>query len=307
MIVKPKALKPGDTIGVVAAASNIKKDLLEQGCRELEVLGFKTHWRPDITSSFRYFSGPQERRIGEFLEMLKSPDIHAIFCARGGYGSGHLIPQVDRETVCANAKIVLGSSDITILLNWIERCGVASFHGPMVATSMREGTSGYDRTILLEMLQAKKPVRFPTNRSTILRPGIAEGRLIGGCLSLVVATLGTKHEIDTRDSILVLEDLDTKPYQVDRMITHLKQAGKFDSVHGVVFGEMLNCAQHPEQGYTLEEVLLDLLGEFNIPILYGFSTGHTSRPNVIVPFGVRARLDLTSSAPIFELLESAVI
>ena len=307
MIVKPKALKPGDTIGVVAAASNIKKDLLEQGCRELEALGFKTHWRPDITSSFRYFSGPHERRIGEFLEMLKSPDINAIFCARGGYGSGHLIPRVDRETVCANAKIVMGSSDITILLNWIERCGVASFHGPMVATSMREGTSGYDRTTFLEMLQGKKPVRFPTNGSTTLRPGIAEGRLIGGCLSMVVATLGTKHEIDTRDSILVLEDLDTKPYQVDRMITHLKHAGKFDSVHGVVFGEMLNCSQHPEQGYTLEEVLLDLFGEFRFPILYGFSTGHTSRPNVIVPFGVRARLDLTSSAPIFELLESAVI
>jgi muramoyltetrapeptide carboxypeptidase len=307
MIVKPKALKPGDTIGVVAAASNIKQDLLEQGCRELESLGFKTYCRPDITTSFRYFSGPHERRIGEFLEMLKSPDIHAIFCARGGYGSGHLIPSVDRDTMLANAKIVTGSSDITILLNWIERCGVVSFHGPMVATAIREGVSGYNRATMVGLLQAKETVRFPTNGASMLRTGIGEGRLIGGCLSLVVSTLGTKHEIDTRDSILILEDLDTKPYQIDRMITHLKHAGKFESVHGVVFGEMLNCAQHPEQGYTLEEVLLDLLREYKFPILYGFSTGHTSRPNVIVPFGVRARLDLTSSAPIFELLESAVI
>jgi muramoyltetrapeptide carboxypeptidase len=306
MIVKPKALKPGDTIGVVAAASNIKPDLLQQGCRELERLGFKTYSRPDITSSFRYFSGPHERRIGEFLEMLKSPDIAAIFCARGGYGSGHLIPRLDRDTVCANAKIINGSSDITILLNWIERCGVVSFHGPMVATAIREGEYGYDRGTLVDLLQSKQSVRFPTQGNSVLRSGIAEGRLIGGCLSLVVATLGTRHEIDTRDAILVLEDLDTKPYQIDRMITHLKQAGKFDGVHGVVFGEMLNCAQHPEQGYTLQEVLLDLLAEFKFPILYGFSTGHTSRPNVIVPFGVRARLDLTSSAPIFELLESAV-
>jgi muramoyltetrapeptide carboxypeptidase len=307
MIVKPKALKPGDTIGVVATASGIKKDLLEQGCRELESLGFKTYCRPDITSTFRYFSGSYERRLGEFLEMLKSPDVHAIFCARGGYGSGHLIPNIDRDTVLANAKIVTGSSDITILLNWIERCGVVSFHGPMVATAIREGTSGYNRETLLDLLQAKGSVRFPTESSTVLRPGIAEGRLIGGCLSLVVATLGTKHEIDTRDSILVLEDLDTKPYQIDRMITHLKHARKFESVHGVVFGEMLNCSQHPEQGYTLQEVLLDLLKEFKFPILYGFSTGHTSRPNVIVPFGVRARLALTSSAPTFELLEPAVI
>jgi muramoyltetrapeptide carboxypeptidase len=238
--------------------------------------------------------------------MLKSPDIAAIFCARGGYGSGHLIPRLDRDTVCANAKIINGSSDITILLNWIERCGVVSFHGPMVATAIREGEYGYDRTTLVDLLQSKQTVRFPTRGNSVLRPGIAEGRLIGGCLSLVVATLGTKHEIDTRDAILVIEDLDTKPYQIDRMITHLKHAGKFDSVHGVVFGEMLNCAQHPEQGYTLQEVLLDLLAEFKFPILYGFSTGHTSRPNVIVPFGVRSRLDLTSSAPIFELLESAV-
>jgi muramoyltetrapeptide carboxypeptidase len=122
-----------------------------------------------------------------------------------------------------------------------------------------------------------------------------------------VATLGTSYEINTHDSILVLEDVDTKPYQVDRMITHLKQAGKFQGVRGIVFGEMLNCAQHAAQGYTLQEVLTDLLEEFDFPILYGFATGHTSRPNVIVPIGVRARLDLTSSTSIFELLESAVI
>jgi muramoyltetrapeptide carboxypeptidase len=131
--------------------------------------------------------------------------------------------------------------------------------------------------------------------------------LVGGCLSLVVATLGTKYEIDTQEAILFLEDLDTKPYQIDRMITHLKQAGKLDAVRGVVFGEMLNCAQTATQGYTLQEVLLDLLDQFQFPILFGFPTGHTSRPNVIVPVGVRARLDLTSSATVFELLESAVI
>jgi muramoyltetrapeptide carboxypeptidase len=306
-VIKPRGLRRGDTIGIVAAASNIKKDLLEQGCRELEALGFKTHFRPDITSSFRYFAGTRERRLGEFLEMLKSPDIHAIFCARGGYGSGQLIPSIDADLIRANAKILNGSSDITILLNWFDRAGVVSFHGPMVATTIRQGTDGYDRTVLLDLLQGKKAVRFPIDGTSILRSGAGEGRLIGGCLSLVVATLGTKHEIDTQGAILVLEDDSTKPYQIDRMITNLKQAGKLESVRGVVFGEMLNCIQNAEQGYTLQEVVLDLLSEFSFPILYGFPTGHTSRPNVIVPFGVRARLDLTSSAPLFELLESAVI
>jgi muramoyltetrapeptide carboxypeptidase len=306
-VIKPKALNPGDTIGIVAPASNIKKDLLEQGCRELESLGFKTYVRSDITSSFRYFSGTRQRRLNEFLEMLRNPEIRAIFCARGGYGSGQLLRDIDPDVIRENAKIVNGSSDITLLLNWIERAGVVSFHGPMVATAIREGRSGYDRAVLLDMLQGKKAVRFPTEGTSMLRSGLGEGRLVGGCMSLVVATLGTEHEIDTRDAILILEDLDTKPYQIDRMITHLKQAGKFEAVRGIIFGEMLNCAQNANQGYTLQEVLVDLLREFTFPILYGFPTGHTSRPNVIVPIGVRARLDLTSSAPIFELLESAVI
>jgi muramoyltetrapeptide carboxypeptidase len=305
-VIKPPALRAGDTIGIVAPASNIKPDLLEQGCRELESLGFKTCYRPDIVSSYRYLSGPHERRRAEFLEMLQNKDIRAIFCARGGYGSGHLIPDLSVDLIRENPKIVSGASDITLLLNWFERCGVVSFHGPMVATSIRQGSAGYDRDVMMGLLQGSSRLRFPTDNTTILRSGNAEGRLTGGCLSLVVSTLGTSHEIDTTDSILVLEDIDAKPYQIDRMLTHLKQARKFESVRGVVFGEMLQCMQHPNQGYTLEEILLDLLGEFSFPVLFGFATGHTSRPNVIVPFGVRARLDLTSPAPLFELQESAV-
>src|SRR5947209_11421391 len=182
--IKPGALRPGDTIGVVAAASNIKQDLLEQGCRELETLGFKTYFRPDITTSYRYLSGTRERRLGEVLEVLISRDIRAIFCARGGYGSGHLIPDIDADVIRENAKIVNGSSDITILLNWIERSGVVSFHGPMVATAIREGRSGYDRSALIDLLKGKQAVRFPVEGTNVLRPGVGEGRLIGGCLSL---------------------------------------------------------------------------------------------------------------------------
>lgn len=306
-VIKPAGLRPGDTIGIVAPASNIKQDFLDEGRRELESLGFKTHYRPDITTSYRYFSGTRERRLHEFLEMLKNPDIDAIFSARGGYGSGQLIPDIDLDLIRNNPKIVCGSSDITMLLNWMDHAGVVSFHGPMVATAIRQGTAGYDRSLMMDLLQGKKAVRFPTDSTKILHPGRAEGRLIGGCLSVVVAALATKNEIDTRDSLLILEDQDEKPYRIDRMITQLKQAGKFDQVRGVIFGEMLNCIQNVNQGYTLEEVVTDLLSEFTFPILYGFATGHTSRANVIVPFGVRARLDLASKAPLFELLEPAVL
>ena len=305
-IIKPPALRQGTTIGIVAPASNIKQDLLNEGCRELESLGFRTYYRPDITTSYRYFSGTRNRRLAEFLEMLQSRDIDAIFCARGGYGSGQLIPDIDPDLIRNNPKIICGSSDITMLLNWVERAGVVSFHGPMVATAIRQGTAGYDRQVLLGLLEGKQAVRFPTDSTTVLRSGRVEGRLTGGCLSVVMAAIGTRNEIDTRDSILILEDVDEKPYRIDRMITQLKQAGKFEGVRGVVFSEMLNCVQHTSQGYTLEEVLMDLLSDFTFPVLYGFATGHTSRPNVIVPFGVRARLDLAASPPLFELLEPAV-
>jgi muramoyltetrapeptide carboxypeptidase len=301
----PPALKLGDTIGIIAPASNIKRELLDEGCRELESLGFKTYYRPDIVSSHRYLAGSRERRLDEFLEMLQRRDIHAIFCARGGYGSGHLLPSIDPSLLRQNAKIICGASDITMILNFVERSGVVAFHGPMVATSIRQGGEVYNRRLLLDVLSGAKAVVFPADGTTILRQGTAEGRLTGGCLSLVVSTLSTEHEIDTRDSILILEDIDAKPYQIDRMITQLKQAGKFRDVRGVVFGEMLNCMQHAEQGYALQDVLSDLLQEFTFPVLYGFPTGHTSRPNVIVPFGVRARLELGASTT-FELLEPAV-
>ena len=301
---KPPALRPGDLIGIVAPASNIKPEMLEEGCRELERLGFRTLYRPGITTSYRYFSGTDERRAAELLEMIRNPEVRAIFCARGGYGSGRVTSYLEPELLRSNPKILNGSSDITALLSFMDRSGLVSFHGPMVATALRQGEGAYNRALLLDVLSGKL-VRFPLEGTRVLQAGGGEGRLIGGCLSLVVATLGTKYEMDTTDSILVIEDVDTKPYQIDRMLTQLKQAGKLDTVRGVVIGEMLNCMQTTNQGYTVEDVMLDILGDVGCPILFGFPTGHTSRQNAIVPFGVRARLQLGSQET-FELLEPAV-
>src|SRR5262245_10151314 len=208
--IKPPALRPGDLIGVVAPASNIKPEMLDEGCRELERLGFRTTYRPGIATSYRYFSGTVERRAAEFLEMVRNPEVRAIFCARGGYGSGRIIPYLEPELLRANPKIINGSSDITALLSFLDRTGLVCFHGPMVATAIRQGEAGYNREVLISLLKGDL-VRFSLAGTSVLRPGVAEGRLIGGCLSLVVATLGTSYEIDTADSILVLEDLDTKP------------------------------------------------------------------------------------------------
>jgi len=302
--IKPPALRPGDLIGIVAPASNIKLEMLEEGRRELERLGFRTVYRPGIATTYRYFSGTDERRAAELLEMIRNPEVRAIFCARGGYGASRIIPYIEPELIRSNPKIINGSSDITSLLTFCDRSGLVGFHGPMVATAIRQGTAGYDPQVLVDLLRGEL-VQFPLAGTSVLRSGAAEGRLTGGCLSLVVATLGTPYEIETVDSILVLEDLDTKPYQVDRMLTQLKQAGKLEGVRGIVFGEMLNCAQHVNQGYSLQEVVMDVLADTTFPVLYGFPTGHTSGPNVTVPFGVRARLSLGSDS-VFELLEPAV-
>ena len=303
--VRPPALRNGDLIGIVAPASNIKTELLDAGCRELERLGFRTLYRPDIVKTHRYFSGTDERRAAELLEMVRNPQVKAIFSARGGYGSARLIPYLEPELFRAHPKIFLGSSDITMLLSFLNRQGLVGFHGPMVATSMRLGEAGYDREILIRMLNGDSNIQFPLEHTSVLRTGSAEGRLAGGCLSIVVATLGTSCEIDTDETILVLEDLAEKPYKIDRMLTQLKQAGKLDRVRGIVFGEMLDCFNLPDQGYTLEEVILDVLEGTTFPILYGFSTGHTSRANIVVPFGVHAKLSLGSVSR-FELLDSAV-
>jgi muramoyltetrapeptide carboxypeptidase len=303
--VRPPALLPGDQIGIVAPASNIKSEMLDAGCRELERLGFRTLYRPDIVKTYRYFSGTDERRAAELLEMVRNPEVKAIFCARGGYGSGRLIPHLEPELFLAHPKIILGSSDITMLLAFLNRHGLVGFHGAMVAQSMRLGEEAYDRSVLVRMLKGDPHIQFPVEHTSVLRSGEAEGRLAGGCLTMVVATLGTSYEIDTDDTILVLEDLGEKPYKIDRMLTQLKQAGKLEKVRGIVFGEMLDCTNLPNQGYTLEEVILDVLEGTTFPILYGFSTGHTSRPNIVVPFGIHAKLSLGSVSR-FELLESAV-
>jgi muramoyltetrapeptide carboxypeptidase len=187
---KPPALRPGDLIGVVAPASNVKPEMLAEGCRELERLGFRTVYRPGITTSLRYFSGTDERRAGEFLEMLRNPEVRAILCARGGYGSSRIIPYLAPELLRSNLKIINGASDITSMLSLMDRSGLVSFHGPMVATSFRQGESAYDRRVFTDLLQGKA-VRFPLEGTTVLNAGEGTGRLIGGCLSVVMATLNT--------------------------------------------------------------------------------------------------------------------
>ncbi len=303
--VKPPRLHPGSVVGIAAPASGIQPGMLEAGVRELESLGLRTRYRPDILDVTRYTAGSAERRLAEFEALLSDPGIDAIVAARGGYGSRHLLPRLGLSTLASHPKIVCGSSDITSLLTAAGHAGVVAFHGPMVATSIRRGPEGYDRDLFRRVLFDAEAVDYDVTGVSGLRTGTAQGWIRGGCLALLAASIGTPWAISARDSILIVEDINCRPYQIDGMLTHLHQSGALKGVRGFVFGEMPGCLQHPEQGYTLEEVILDVLAGYDVPIVFGFPTGHSEKPNVIVPLGVRAELAVGDRVS-FRLLEPAV-
>ncbi len=293
-IIRPPVLQPGDTVAIVAPASNLKADYLARGRAELERLGFRVRYRDDILSRDRYTAGSDERRAAELMEAFTDETVKAVWAARGGYGAMRLFDRLDFEALSRYPRIFIGYSDLTALhLLFFNRLGWVTFHGPMAARELADGEPAYDRDCLLRALTSTKPL------GPVGSPGLealhgsepVTGRLIGGCLSLISATIGTPAEIETRDSILFLEDTATKPYALDRMLQHLRLSGKFDAVRGIVFGEMTDCEQHPDQGYRLQEVLADCTAGLGIPVLFGLKSGHSPVGNLTLPLGLEATLD----------------
>ena len=305
---KPPALRPGDTIGVVAPASNIKAELLELGCATLHQLGYKTIYSGSIFDQDLYFAGSVERRVRELEDMFVDPQVRAIICARGGYGTNYLLNAIDLEKIKSHPKIFFGYSDITSLLTyWTDTTGLVTFHGPMVTKDFAR-SDGVDSASWESAVRGISQWAIDTGPNSGVEPlveGKADGILYGGCLSMLSASLGTPYEIHTAGTILFIEDVSTKPYQIDRMLMQLKLAGKLDDVRGIVFGEMLECAQKKDQEYTLQEVLLRVVGQLGIPIACGLRSGHVSRQNVTLPLGVHAVLEVSSRQVELKILESA--
>ena len=305
--VKPPALRPGDTVGIIAPASNIKRADLEVGCAALRRAGYNPFCLDSIFDQDLYFAGSLDRRLRELDDMLSRDDVRAIVCARGGYGANYLLPRIDIDKFRAHPKIFVGYSDITALLTYIvDSSGLVVFHGPMAAKDWAHG-DGVDLESWQAALSGAASWNVPLNPEVkALAEGEAEGVLYGGCLSILVASLGTPYEIKTDGTILFLEDLAAKPYQIDRMLMQLKLAGKFQGVRGLIFGEMPDCRQTANQGYTLEEVILRIVGELRIPVAFGIRSGHVSSGNITLPFGVRAQLRVEQAKVFLKILESAV-
>ena len=307
--VKPPALRPGDTVGIVAPASNVNRTDLQAGCEGLRRAGYRPFYFDSIREQDLYFAGSLQRRARELEEMFVREDVRAIVCARGGYGSNYLLQALDLQKIKAHPKIFIGYSDLTTLLTYFaDAAGLVTFQGPMVAKDWAQ-EGGIDLPSWKSALAgttAWEPALGAESGASGLVEGAAEGILYGGCLSILVASLGTPYQIHTEGTILFLEDVAAKPYQIDRMLMQLRLAGKLNGVRGIIFGEMCDCVQTANQPYTLQEVVLRIVGDLGVPVAYGVRSGHVTAGNITLPIGVRAALTVLGGQVSLKILEAAV-
>jgi len=305
---KPQALAPGSTIAVVAPASSAKEERIERGCENLRKLDFHVKRCAPNGNAEGYLSAPLAERRKHVEEALARPDVRAVFCTRGGYGSAEILDGMKAARL-KRPKIFCAFSDLTSVHIFLwQKLRWATFYGPLVAGGFDAGpnaTGGYDPdTFMWAMTATNSGWTVPLCGETFRR-GTAEGTLAGGCITLIETSIGTPWELDTRGSILLLEDRGVKPYQLDRMLLHLRQAGKFDGVHAIVLGEFPESEPPEGSDVTVADVCRRILGPLRIPIVYGAPVGHTPRPMLTIPLGVRAKLRASGEGRL-EILEPAV-
>jgi len=298
---KPRRLQPGARVGVVAPAGSVKSESLEAGIAAIRAEGYEVDVARGIFDCKGYLAGDAKERAKDLTDYFHRSDIDAIFCARGGFGSIQMLPYLD-SALKNYPKIFVGYSDITVLLNWLRQyCGMVTFHAPMVAMDLARGLSDQSRSYLWPVLSGEIQ-RWKLALGETVRPGRAESELMGGCLSILVTTLGTPYEVDTQGKLLFLEDVGEKPYRVERMLTHLKMAGKLDDVAGVLFGDFTDCDS--DSSRNIKQVILDLFRHARYPVVMGMRAGHGDE-NLTLPFGVKMILD--ANAATLQLLESPVV
>jgi muramoyltetrapeptide carboxypeptidase len=305
-MLKPPAVAPDARVAVIAPASSSKPERLARGIEALRARGYDAEFGKYAQGRLTpYFSGTAEERLADLHAAFADPEIQAIFCTRGGYGSNYLLEDIDLDLIRDNPKPLFGYSDMTTVQTWLlDELGLTSFHGPMVAADFAVDDGVHDAS-LDASLDGDNVSAGAGEGLRILRPGRAQGVMYGGCLSILTASLGTRFAPQTEGKLLFLEDVGTKPYQIDRMLRQMVLAGKFDGVTGFVFGEMLECASPGASSDLLEQVILRVLDWFDGPIAIGLRSGHVSRDNVTLPFGIEAELILEEE-PMLQYLEPAV-
>lgn len=280
-------------------------DRLDRGVASLRALGFDVVLGDAVRSRSRFTAGTIDDRVRDLQSLWAEDSVAGIVCARGGAGAGWVSARLDGAAMAARPKVFMGYSDITFIHSLLNGHGLVTLHGPMVAQDLADGR--YDAPSLRAALFGEGTYATAPDDIVSLRPGAAEGTLQGGCISILAAAAGTPYALrpDPAGTILFLEDVNEKPFRVDRTLMQLRDSGAFDGVRGVVFGDMQDCNPSHGAGYTLADVILDSLAGLDVPIAMGMSSGHTHHPNVTLPFGVRARLTCGDDARL-EVLEASV-
>lgn len=304
---KPRALRPGDRIGVCAPSGPIDATALERGLREVRRLGFEPVVDDRVLEREGFTAGSADRRRAELQTLLDDPDLAGVFAARGGAGLIQLLPHLELGRLSERPKLLLGYSDLTFLHVLLNNAGLVTFHGPLLARELAD--QNYDRDSLLAAVTGD--IEHTANEMAdllALSEGRVEGRLLGGCLSVLCAGLGTPwawRPPADEDVLLFLEDVNEAPYRIDRMLRQLRAASLLDRVTGIVFGEMVGCWPDADAEYALEDVVLGALDGLEIPIALGLPSGHCPQ-TLTLPLGVRASLECGGDAGRFEILESGV-
>ncbi|HSL23244.1 MAG TPA: LD-carboxypeptidase [Vicinamibacterales bacterium] len=291
-MLRPRALRPGDRIALVAPASPFDRADFDRGVAELAALGFEPAYDDRVFARRGYLAGDPEDRARAFEDAWCDDRIAALIAVRGGYGSVQMLPRLSPERLRARPKLFIGYSDATALLLFLtQQCGIVAVHGPMVEGRLARGAGGYDRASFMACVTSGKPVgELSPPGLQALRSGEAIGTITGGNLSQLVASLGTPYAFDPpAGSVLFLEDVRERPYRIDRMVTQLRLAGVLDRAAAVVWGEMAGCDEESGKP-TARDVIADLFGDFPGPVLFGFPSGHTTGPSLTLPFGVRTRV-----------------
>ncbi len=275
-LVRPLQLKRGDVVGVVAPAGPVDRHQLKVGLEVIRSMGFEPLLGRHIHARHRFMAGPDKARAQDLTDMFLAPEVKAIFCARGGYGANRILPHLNPDVIRDNPKVVVGSSDITLLLHFlVQKCRLVAFHGPMVAGSFGRSEMKQSRRQFKALLTGDiKSTKFRAPRARVFSKGVAQGKLTGGCLTLLCRSLKTPYEIETRNRILLIEDVNEPLYRIDGMLWQLKNAGLFKGVRGIVFGEMVNCRPQRRGDGTIADVLADLFPTPGFPILTHCPIGH---------------------------------
>ncbi len=310
-IIKPAKLRTGDVIGIIAPASApVDPTKLENGIRYIEKNGYRVELGNNVSKINGYLAGTDQERADDLNSMFNNKYVKAIICLRGGYGASRILDKINYKLIRSNPKILVGYSEITALqMAILQKSGLVTFAGPMVATDLGNGITPYTEDFFWRIISSNKKIgrlKYPDNEKLVsITKGGASGRIIGGNLSVFAALTGTDYFPDLKGRILMFEEVDELPYKVDRLLNQLRLLKVFKQIKGIILGRFVDCNEHDtsKRTLTLGEVMEDYMKELKIPVLYTFPHGHI-KDKVTVPFGINVKMN--ASKGFVEYSESAV-